>query len=254
MQHQFNENRVEKEHIRLIEAEATQMLFDFMCEPEKSNLHPKRFSNSIIMSLIYGIRTKNTEVKHMGELYEVMEKWSSVMETGATPPVDLVPWLKYVPEWMLGNWKSRAREVSRGMNGLYARLTDRVLKRRKEGVKLESLLDYILDQAPEVELSRHELNFFGGTIMEGGSDTTSSMILAFIHAMIKYPDVQKMAQDEIDRVLGGSRSPKWSDYAELPYVSQVVKETMRWRPVTPLSVPHATNAGKCSGEGSLVPN
>jgi cytochrome P450 len=82
--------------------------------------------------------------------------------------------------------------------------------------------------------------------MEGGSDTTSSMILAFIHAMLKYPHVQRKAQKELNDVLHESRSPNWGDYARLPYVAQVVKETMRWRPVTPLSVPHATNAGKCS--------
>jgi len=246
MQFQFNENRVEKEHVKLVEAEATQMLFDFMHEPEKLNLHPKRFSNSIIMSLIYGIRTANTEVEHMRDLYEVMEKWSAIMETGATPPVDLVPCLKYFPEWVLGNWKSRAREVSQGMNALYARLADRVLKRRAKGVNRGCLLDYVLDQGPDITLSRHELNFFGGTIMEGGSDTTSSMIMAFIHAMLKYPHVQRKAQKELDDVLHESRSPNWGDYARLPYVAQIVKETMRWRPVTPLSVPHATNAGKCS--------
>jgi cytochrome P450 len=246
MQFQFNENRVEKEHVKLIEAEATQMLYDFMEEPEKLNLHPKRFSNSIIMSLIYGIRTENTEVEHMRDLYEVMEKWSVIMETGATPPVDLIPFLNYLPEWMLGNWKSRAREVSRGMNALYARLVDRVLKRRAKSENRGCLLDYVLDLEPDTKLGRHELNFFGGTIMEGGSDTTSSMILAFIHAMLKYPEVQRKAQQELNDVLDESRSPNWSDYVRLPYVAQVVKETMRWRPVTPLGVPHMTNAGKCS--------
>ena len=46
---QFNEGRVETEHVTLVNAEATQMMRDFFVSPEGLMLHPKRFSNSIIM-------------------------------------------------------------------------------------------------------------------------------------------------------------------------------------------------------------
>ena len=46
---QFNEGRVEREHVKLVNAEATQMMRDFCIAPEGMMLHPKRFSNSIIM-------------------------------------------------------------------------------------------------------------------------------------------------------------------------------------------------------------
>lgn len=74
---------------------------------------------------------------------------------------------------------------------------------------------------------------------EGGSDTSASIITAFVQAMIAYPEVQKKAQKQIDEVVGEDRSPTWQDYAALPYVAQCVKEAMRWRPVTPLAFPHA---------------
>ena len=48
---QFNEARCEREHITLQNAEAVQMLRDFLVEPKGLMLHPKRFNNSIIMSL-----------------------------------------------------------------------------------------------------------------------------------------------------------------------------------------------------------
>jgi len=47
----FMESMVEKEHIVLQNAEAVQMLKDFATHPEHHMLHPKRYSNSIIMSL-----------------------------------------------------------------------------------------------------------------------------------------------------------------------------------------------------------
>lgn len=52
MIHQFfMESRCEKEHWKVQEAEASQMLYDFLTDPDAHMNHPKRFSNSITMSL-----------------------------------------------------------------------------------------------------------------------------------------------------------------------------------------------------------
>ncbi|EKG10438.1 Cytochrome P450 [Macrophomina phaseolina MS6] len=255
VQNHFNETRCAHEHVALVEAEAAQMMHDVMAAPEDLMLHPKRFSNSIITSLVFGIRTPSVRTPHMLQLYDVMEKWSAVMETGATPPVDIFGFLKWVPEWLLGRWKTRARDVNKLMVALYGQMVGRVLKRREAGHRTVSFLDTVLDStaAPGgggggggegLILTENELNFLAGVLMEGGSDTTASILLAFLQAMIKYPHVQQRAHAEIDALLGATveRSPRWDDYAHLPYVAQIVKETMRWRPVTPLGFPHATNA------------
>jgi len=47
----FMESMVEKEHVVLQNAEAVQMIRDYLLHPEEHMLHPKRYSNSIIMSL-----------------------------------------------------------------------------------------------------------------------------------------------------------------------------------------------------------
>ena len=39
----------------------------------------------------------------------------------------------------------------------------------------------------------------------------------FVMAMILYPDVQKKAQEEIDRVVGSDRLPDFQDRKSLPY-------------------------------------
>jgi hypothetical protein len=48
----------------------------------------------------------------------------------------------------------------------------------------------------------------GGTVTEGGSDTTTSVITAFVQAMIVWPEVQKKAQAQIDSVIGEDAKPK----------------------------------------------
>jgi cytochrome P450 len=52
--------------------------------------------------------------------------------------------------------------------------------------------------------------------------------------MTLYPEVQRKAQAEIDSVVGNSRLPDFSDQDALPYVQAVLKEVLRWHPVTPL--------------------
>lgn len=58
--------------------------------------------------------------------------------------------------------------------------------------------------------------------------------------MALYPDVQKKAQAELDRVVGQGRLPDFSDRDTLPYVTALIKETIRWHIVTPTALPHAT--------------
>ena len=52
--------------------------------------------------------------------------------------------------------------------------------------------------------------------------------------MRTYPDIQKRAQAELDSVLGRERLPDFDDRVQLPYVSAIVKESLRWKAVSPL--------------------
>ncbi|MCJ1403644.1 hypothetical protein MMC11_006867 [Xylographa trunciseda] len=235
----FMEPLCEKEHWKVQEAEANQMIHDFLLRPKDHMSHPKRFSNSITMSLVFGIRTKSIDDDYMKRLYFLMEKWSTVMETGATPPVDAFPLLKLIPQRFMGNWRSRAVEVGDLMTSLYTEVLQRVYDRRSLGIHKNSLMDRVLDQQEKNQFNEHQLAFLGGTLMEGGSDTSSSLILAIVQAMTEYPEVQRRAQAEIDGVIGEDRSPQWSDFSKLPYINMIIKEAHRWRPVLPLGVVHS---------------
>lgn len=127
----------------------------------------------------------------MERLYALMEKWSIVMELGATPPIDSFPLLKIIPERLLGNWGKRARDVGSLMKSLYSDVLCQVEERRKQGINRNSFMDHVLDQQSKTQLTRNELYFLGGVLMEGGSDTSSALILAIVLAMMAYPQVQE---------------------------------------------------------------
>lgn len=100
-------------------------------------------------------------------------------------------------------------------------------------------------------VSDEELAYIGGTISQTPdtvrdifncsedlliyTDKLMAVSSSFILAMTKWPEVQRRAQEEIDRVVGRIRFPAFFDREQLPYTGALVKEVCRWRPVAPLS-------------------
>ncbi|KAF7537126.1 hypothetical protein G7054_g3942 [Neopestalotiopsis clavispora] len=236
----FMEQKCDKEHVHLQNAEAVQLMRDFLVDPQNHMEHPKRFSNSITNSLVFGIRTKTIYSEYMTRLFSLMNEWSEILELGATPPVDSFPLLKLVPERLFGGWKSRAIRVGELMTGLYTEVLGQVEKRRENGLNRGSFMDRILDQNEKNALTPSQLYFLGGVLMEGGSDTSSSLILAMVRALIEFPEVQQKS------------IATWQDFSKLPYINMMIKESHRWRPVSPLGVSHAVAEDDFVG-GYLIP-
>ncbi|EPS36358.1 hypothetical protein H072_10139 [Dactylellina haptotyla CBS 200.50] len=202
-------------------------------------LHTKRFSNSIITTLLFGIRTPTYNIQHAKDLYDIMERWSEVMEPGNTPPVDIYPIFKYIPESIFGNWVTRVSNVGKDMEKLYANILQKYRSKSARKKSIHESFFYTLFKEPKQEFTPHQLAFVGGVQMEGGSDTSASILTAFVQAMVQWPEVQQIAQAEINALIGEDRSPTWSDFSQLPYINAIMKECHRWRPVTPLGFPHA---------------
>jgi cytochrome P450 len=70
--------------------------------------------------------------------------------------------------------------------------------------------------------------------------------------MTTFPEVQRTAQQEIDRVIGSARLPTSSDRQDLPYIDAIVKETLRWHPVAPMGLPHKSTVDDVY-DGYLIP-
>ncbi len=54
-------------------------------------------------------------------------------------------------------------------------------------------------------------------------------------AMAMHPQIQARAYNELEQLLNSDRLPAVEDKHTLVYFSAVIKETMRWNPVLPLS-------------------
>jgi cytochrome P450 len=73
-------------------------------------------------------------------------------------------------------------------------------------------------------------------------------MMTFFLAMMIFPEVQKKASEEIDRVIGRNRLPNGADRDKLAYVMAIMKETHRWHLVLPMCLPHcSTEDDTCRG-------
>lgn len=153
------------------------------------------------------------------------------MEPGSSPPAEMFPILKLIPA-CLAPWKRRALHAGEVMDAAWSEARARVEKRRSEGIRRDCIIDNLLDEYEKkgFPFPQHGFNLLMGELIEGAADTTASQICTLIMAFALNPEVQGKARKEIDACCGTARSPRWTDFKELPYVNAIVKEGMRWRP------------------------
>jgi len=109
-----------------------------------------------------------------------------------------------------------------------------------------------VNESRDANYQREVIKDTAGNIFAAGADTTLSAIHTFFLAMVCFPEVQMKAQAELDRVVSG-RLPDYGDMPDLPYLSALVKEVIRWQPVLPYGLPHRSTEDDIY-EGYHIPN
>lgn len=159
--------------------------------------------------------------------------------------VDIFPILEHFPEFLPGmSFKKIAREwneITRMViNAPYTFVREEMRKGNYRPSYVSSLIDEFgahdgtgVHHDGEIAIKRTAAIMYAG-----GSDTTVSSITSLVLAMILFPEVQRKAQEEIDINIGVDGLPHLGDRDNLPYVNALVKEAIRWLPVTPMGVAH----------------
>ncbi|KAG1818148.1 cytochrome P450 [Suillus subaureus] len=223
---------------------AQQLIHNMLDNPEEFLNHIRVFSSSVIMSASYDYDTK-----HDDPLVELIGKSLELAVQELRPEVAAVfiafPSLLRLPAWFPGMSIKRkaiqSRErVQEWMNNPF----QHVLKRMAEGTAQSCMVSNALrridgkDTSGEMTVIKEcAATAFGS---ECQSDTTDSVLQVFILAMVLFPEVQVKAHALIDAVVGTSRLPTFEDRSSLRYIDAILRETLRWHPILPLSVSHAS--------------
>ncbi|KAL1663426.1 cytochrome P450 [Schizophyllum commune] len=200
--------------------------------------HIERYAASTVLSIAYGKRSVRYDSALLGEFNRDLHRWMALMDPGNHPPIDMLPFLQKLPEFM-ASWKTEAREVRRLQRGLFMRLLEECEERVTAGEETPFYMADILKSQENLGLDREQIAYLGGDLFAAGTDTTATTLHVFVWLMVKYPEVQKKAQEEIDRVVG--RLPVHEDAQDLPYLQAVIKELHRLFVILPMGVPHAAS-------------
>ncbi|KAF4610220.1 hypothetical protein D9613_010340 [Agrocybe pediades] len=166
--------------------------------------------------------------------------------------VNILPVLRHVPEWMPGaEFKRKARAWKKIQEQFRIVPFERTIKDMSNGIARPSFVTSNMSRLNENACStlfyvhqsataRTPPKFTNTITSTAATDTTLAAVKLFFAAMLCYPEVQKKAQAEVDRVLQGRLLPEFTDEGDMPYVGAVIKELLRWKPIAPLAVPHST--------------
>ncbi|MCJ1439431.1 hypothetical protein MMC27_008825 [Xylographa pallens] len=171
--------------------------------------------------------------------------------------VDLIPWLRHLPDWLLGTrFKQIARRWRKHSDGSMNVPADFVTQQMAQNAQSElaqqraigntenaakpSYVERLFSANPDAEDVIH-IKQSAAALYAGGADSTAAGLSFFFLAMTAFPETQVKAWEEIDRVVGTGRLPGFQDRDRLPYVEALVKETLRWQPLAPVGPPHVSD-------------
>ncbi|TFK23525.1 cytochrome P450 [Coprinopsis marcescibilis] len=226
----------------------------------------KHCFGGIMCSLAYGLRTHPTNDPYIQFTDKIATVMGDIM-IPASSLVDSIPLLKYLPESFPGaSFKRKAREWRELTVGFREVPFDAAREAivSADGTAIPSFTSMCLegfdntgsksdsgnsdDEAYNTGLVRDTTGLF----FIAGTASTSAVVYTFILVMLCFPEVQRKVQAELDRVVGRERLPEFSDEPYTPYLSAVIKEVMRWRPVSPMGMAHYLQQDDIY-EGYLIP-
>ncbi|KAH7081438.1 cytochrome p450 monooxygenase [Paraphoma chrysanthemicola] len=217
--------------------ENKQMLSDFLDNPQDFVNHIRRFSNSLTTQMVFGVRTHTHEDPRLRQLFEGFQEWSEIAGGTSTQLLDLYPILQKLPAFLRPNFRY-AQQLHKKELGLYSSHWMEAKKALLDGTGKPCFSNDVLRVQEKEKMNDDQAAYLSGSLLEAGSDTTSSTLIGFVLAMLSYSDVQQRAKEEIDRVVGPDRLPNIDDWPNLPYIRAIIKETIRWMPTTVSAVPH----------------
>ncbi|KAI7757062.1 hypothetical protein M8C21_021044 [Ambrosia artemisiifolia] len=179
---------------------------------------------------------------------------------GAFVVSDYIP---YMNRFDLGGYEKQMKMISKEIDNIIEGWLKNRKRERESRPQQEVGDQFFMDVLISVLQDASEEDFAGYdhdivikatclAMIIAGSDTTSVTLTRALSLLLNNPNTLKVAQDEIDELVGRDRLVEESDIKNLVYLDAIIKETLRLYPTAPLSVPHESMEG-CVMSGYNIP-
>jgi len=145
-------------------AEASQTMFQLLQDPEGYYDHIRRYSTAVILASVFGQRGAQFQSSKVQALYHAQDQFTSILEQGATPPIDAFPFLRSLPEFLCG-WKTQAKAIREEQRSLYFALLNETKERMKKHGKTSCFMEKALQEQKKSDLDDEHIAYLGGILV-----------------------------------------------------------------------------------------
>jgi len=241
--HRFFQSSAVLNYLELQQRETYVMLNGILSSPDNYEKHVRRLPGAVILANVYGYEVQNEDDDRIRLGEDVLRRGGDATQYIF---LDFLPWLRYLPEWTPWITFPKVAREGRALSASFRSMPHNVAKKQfLEGTGKENMTSLLLAENMLEDGSFHdEQNISDAASMAflGGTDTSVTAIMTFVLAILKNPNVQRRAQEEIDKVIGFDRLPSPSDMDSLPYVRGICTEVLRWEVILPSALPHCTTS------------
>ncbi|KAG5778077.1 hypothetical protein H9Q73_008268 [Fusarium xylarioides] len=246
LQTSFSNTNVRRWHTLQI-TEARRTIRNILRKPETWGTSLRRLAVAIVLQVSYGTQVLEDDDPYIQIANDAMYATGN----GGVPAnsiVDLVPFVRYLPDCIVRDWSLRfARQWRWAIKKLHdapfaaAQAEYHRYNHHRNTSLAHNLLREYKDKescGQEQQWSLDDIKGAAGAVFIAGADTTWATCVIFILNMVLHPEIQEKAQQELDAVIGSDRLPDFSDRPALVYIEHIVQEIYRWAPLAPLGIPH----------------
>ncbi|TVU17761.1 hypothetical protein EJB05_33816, partial [Eragrostis curvula] len=186
-----------------------------------------------IMATVFGKRYDDFESEEARALEEMVTEGYDLL--GSFNWADHLPLIKYLD---LQGVRRRCNRLVRKVEAFVGQIIQEHREKRASGVVADEFtgdfVDVLLDLEGDEKLSDSDMIAVLWEMIFRGADTVAILLEWIMARMVLHPDIQAKAQAELDAVVGSRGAVADADVANLPYIQNIVKETLRMHPPGPL--------------------
>ncbi|NXY84706.1 CP1A5 protein, partial [Alcedo cyanopectus] len=195
---------------------------------------------NVICAMCFGKRYDHND-QELLDVVNASDQFDDVAAAGN--PADFIPVLQYLP--------SRAITFMKDYNKLFLHFLQKIVKEHydtydKNNIRdiTDSLIEQCLEKKVEtktsVQIPKDKIVNLVNDLFGAGFDTVTTALSWSLMYLVKYPNIQKKIQEELDQTIGRERRPRLSDRGSLPYTEAFILEMFRHSSYMPFAIPHST--------------